>query len=124
MASTASALCVTLSVAMSRSTKSTTRYATDDQVRDAMWRGDDRFLDERSGCECCCREHTFRDCPARRWHGCLGQSTRSPSELRAEAEAWAASYARVRGMSREEFFGAGLDPNRGHCDRYQEAVSS
>jgi hypothetical protein len=78
---------------------------TDREVEDAIWRGDDVFLHAHLRCVCCCHEHTFGDCPARRWHGCRGQATAVLTM--AEVEAWAAHYARHRGMSRAAFFGAG-----------------
>lgn len=76
---------------------------TDREVEDAIWRGDDALLSVRLRCTCCCAEHTFVDCPARRWHGCRGQTATALSS--ADVEAWAAHYARHRGMSRAEFFG-------------------
>ena len=80
-----------------------TQTHLDREVEDAVWRGDDEFLSTHLRCICCCSDHTFRDCPARRWYGCRGQSTEVPSW--ADTEAWAAYYARHRGMSRAQFFG-------------------
>jgi hypothetical protein len=77
---------------------------TDREVQNAIWRGDDHFLFRALPCKCCCDEHTFGDCPARRWYGCRGQS--SVNDLSsAEVEAWVAHYGRHHGMSRDQFFG-------------------
>lgn len=72
-------------------------------IEDAIWRGDDAFLQKFASCECCCDEHTYLGCPARRWHGCRGQHTPSFAEL--DIQGWAAHYARHRGMTFEEFLG-------------------
>jgi len=42
------------------------------KIADAMWAKDLDALEELAPCKCCCNEHTFRDCPARAWHGCRG----------------------------------------------------
>jgi hypothetical protein len=43
------------------------------EIEDAMWRGDNAWLANNLPCKCCCEEHTYRDCPARVWSGCMGQ---------------------------------------------------
>jgi hypothetical protein len=64
----------------------------------AMWDGDVELLDRLAPCGCCCHEHTFDDCPARRWHGCRGSGY-------IDVESWVRHYAQHHGMTREQFFG-------------------
>jgi hypothetical protein len=75
---------------------------SDREVATAMWRGDEDWLRRYLRCQCCCHEHSYDGCPARRWHGCLGQG--SERLTRVDVEAWFAHYARRRGMTRAEFF--------------------
>ncbi len=70
-------------------------------IDDAMWAGDVELLWELAPCRCCCHEHTFEFCPARRWEGCRG----SGSMTRAEVESWVRHYGTHHGMSRDQFFG-------------------
>lgn len=46
------------------------RFST---VEEAMWAGDQARCYELAPCRCCCDEHTFFNCEARTWGGCLGQ---------------------------------------------------
>jgi len=71
------------------------------RLEDAIWAGDVDTLNELVPCICCCAEHTFDHCRARAWGGCRGGDELTPH---AEAEVWAAHYAKFHSMSREEFF--------------------
>lgn len=71
-------------------------------IETAMWAGDVDHLHEIAPCVCCCAEHTFSDCPARQWDGCLGGQEPAPHET---AEAWAKHYEAFHGMNPEVFFG-------------------
>ena len=70
---------------------------------DAMWRGDDVYLQRMAPCHCCCDEHTHEGCAARVWFGCRGQASALDAVDR-DPEAWAMSYAQTRGMSRQAFY--------------------
>jgi hypothetical protein len=70
------------------------------EIKRAMWEGDLDKLNELAGCECCCGEHTFSNCPAREWDGC--RSGLKPGEhAMDDAEAWRAFY----GMTNKQFYG-------------------
>jgi hypothetical protein len=45
----------------------------DKELLAAMWRQDLETLYRLAPCRCCCEEHYFDDCAARRWNGCKGQ---------------------------------------------------
>jgi hypothetical protein len=79
---------------------------TDAELEAAIWAGDVDTLHELAGCVCCCDEHFFEDCPARRWGGCRGQF----SMTRAERESWQKHYERFHGMSWKQFYGIGEIP--------------
>jgi hypothetical protein len=70
-------------------------------LEDAMWAEDADALNELAPCRCCCRQHTFYDCPARDWNGCRG-GTESPRETE---QAWQEFYEKVHGMSSNVFYG-------------------
>ncbi len=78
-----------------------TQPPSDGLLKKLMWAGDTDALHRIARCICCCDEHTAEGCPARRWHGCLGQQALTS----AEVEAWFRSYERVRGFTRAQFFG-------------------
>jgi hypothetical protein len=87
---------------------------TDDLLKKMMWAGDDAGLARPARCVCCCDEHTYDDCPARRWYGCRGQGSELLTVL--EIEGWFRAYSRTRGFTREQFFEEGtmlirLSPN-------------
>lgn len=64
------------------------------QIEDAVWAGDVDTLNELAHCGCCCHEHTFEDCAARRWFGCRGQG----SMTRADEESWRRHYLVEHGI--------------------------
>lgn len=70
-------------------------------LQDAMWDGDIDTLDELAHCRCCCHEHTFEDCEARRWYGCRGQG----SMTRDDERSWLKHYQDHHGMTEAEFYG-------------------
>lgn len=70
-------------------------------VDEAMWEGDIELLCELAPCRCCCWEHTFESCPARRWNGCRGSGSMTAADL----ESWVRHYADHHGMTRDQFFG-------------------
>jgi hypothetical protein len=74
--------------------------ATKEDIERAMWAGDVDTLHDIAGCQCCCDEHTFYQCPARQWFGCRGQFAEDH-----DAESWFKFYAASRGWTREQFFG-------------------
>ena len=74
---------------------------TDKELEDAIWAGDVDKLNELAHCGCCCDEHFFEDCAARRWGGCRGQY----SMTREERESWQRHYARFHGMTANQFYG-------------------
>ena len=76
----------------------------DEQIQRAMWAGDTDWLNEHFGCVCCCDEHTFESCPARRWNGCRGNG----EDSQAEYESWKRHYMKLHGMTEEQFEGSAL----------------
>lgn len=68
-----------------------------EEMKRALWEGDQDKLYELAPCHCCCHEHTFEHCPARIWDGCRG----SGSLTFKDHEAWRAFY----GMTAAEFYG-------------------
>lgn len=76
----------------------------DELLKKLMWAGNTDALNRIARCVCCCHEHTFEACPARRWYGCHGQFG-NEQLTSAEVEAWFQSYARTRGFTRAQFFG-------------------
>lgn len=48
---------------------------TDEEIRAAMFSGNVGVLQRKLPCRCCCNEHTFENCPARRWNGCRGSTS-------------------------------------------------
>jgi len=71
-----------------------------DEIEAAIYAGDQDRLWTLAPCRCCCHDHTFRDCPARRWHGCRGQGSEQ-----YDSETWFKFYAAYRGMTEAEFYG-------------------
>lgn len=54
----------------------------DEQIKDAMYRGDIDRLRELAPCGCCCDYHYFLSCPANAWMGCRGSY--APNRLERE----------------------------------------
>lgn len=71
------------------------------RLEEAIWAGDTNTLHELAGCVCCCDEHFFEGCPARRWGGCRGQYSMTRSEQRS----WQQHYERFHGMTEKQFYG-------------------
>ena len=53
---------------------------TDEEIRAAMFSGNVDVLERNLRCTCCCNEHTFESCPARRWNGCRGSAQSQESD--------------------------------------------
>jgi len=73
-----------------------------------IWAGDVDALQEAAPCGCCCAEHFFDHCGARRWGGCRAQGSPTRAERERELEAWIRHYADR--MSREQFLGVPDQP--------------
>jgi hypothetical protein len=58
-----------------------------------------REIESGDVCTCCCEDHTSGTCPARKWNGCRGQGSED-----VDAWGWAEHYAKLRGISPDEFF--------------------
>ena len=52
-------------------------------------------------CKCCCAEHTFADCPARKDYTCRGAY--EPDHLQEE-RSWLRFYMEERGWTEDEFY--------------------
>jgi hypothetical protein len=70
----------------------------DSPVAEALWAGDVDRLHDLAPCRCCCSDHTFETCEARKWGGCRGQNTPTRDDL----EGWAAHYK----MPLDQFLGS------------------
>jgi hypothetical protein len=68
-----------------------------------IWAGDVDALCRAAPCICCCADHYFDHCPARRWGGCRGQGSPTRAERDADLESWIRHYADR--MTRAEFLG-------------------
>ena len=68
-------------------------------LEEAMWAGDVDRLNEIAGCICCCSDHTFSHCPARKWEGCRGQGSEDYDHRK-----WFEFLNRTRGMTEAQFY--------------------